>query len=92
MLTTLVTKKTVKFVQPKLHNITFNLVIKEDDVEVLNKDMSCNFASGDSVDAKIGIMAETIQAEVDRYKAEKAILDSTELNTAVTSINNLITK
>jgi len=87
-LTATVTKKSVSYAQPKLHNITFNLILKEDTVEVLNKDVSCNFHSGDTASTKVALMIDLMQIEIDKYKAEQVIFNSTALNNAVTSIQN----
>ena len=86
MLTATVTKKSVSYVQPKLHNIVFNLILKEDTVEVLNKDFNCQFAQGDNAASKTAKMIEEMQIEIANYKSAKAIFDSTALNTAVTTI------
>ena len=86
MLTATVTKKSVNYVQPKLHNIVFNLILKEDTVEVLNKDFPCQFAQGDNAASKTAKMIEEMQLEIANYKSAKAIFDSTALNTAVTTI------
>jgi len=83
----IVTKKSVNYVQPKLHNIVFNLILKEDTVEVLNKDFSCQFAQGDNAASKTAKMIEEMQIEIANYKSAKAIFDSGALSTAVTTIN-----
>ena len=83
-----VSKKSVSYAQPKLHNITFNLVLKEDTTEVLNKDISCVFLAGDSVSTKVALVTNLMQDEIDKYKSEQVIFTSTALNNAVTSIQN----
>jgi hypothetical protein len=88
MLSATVTKKSVVYAQPKLHIITFNLVLKEDTVEVLNKDFSVNFFPGDSPAEKTAKVIEEMNIEIAKYKAEKVIFDSSLLNTAVTTIQN----
>jgi hypothetical protein len=82
----IVSKKSVSYVQPKLHNIIFNLILKEDTVEVLNKDFNCQFAQGDNVASKTAKMIEEMQNEIANYKSAKAIFDSTPLNNAVATI------
>jgi hypothetical protein len=86
MLNVTVSKKSVKYVQSKLHSITFNLLLKDDDVEVLNQDFSCEYRTGDSPAQKVNEIKEKMQIAIDNYKAEKAIFNATALNTAVTSI------
>jgi len=90
-LTATVTKKSVGYAQPKLHNIAFNLVLKEGTTEVLNKDVSCNFLLGDAASEKVALITNLMQIEIDRYKAEQVIFNSTALNNAVTSIQNGLT-
>jgi hypothetical protein len=85
-LSCVVTKKSVSYVQPKLHNITFNLILKEDTTEVLNKDFSCQFFTGDNPSTKTTQIIKDMQEIIDQYKAQKVIFDSTALNNAVTSI------
>ena len=90
-LTAIVSKKSVNYAQPKLHIITFNLVLKEDTVEVLNKDISCQFAAGDTPSQKVVLITNLMQEEINNYKSAKAIFDSSILNTAVTNIQNGLT-
>lgn len=87
-LTATVTKKSVVYAQPKLHIITFNLVLKEDTAEVFNKDFSTNFFPGDSPAAKTAKIIEEMNIEIAKYKAAKAIFDNALLNTAVTTIQD----
>jgi len=87
-LTATVAKKLVNYVQPMLHDITFNLILKEDTVEVLSKDISCQFHQGDVPSAKVAIVKELMQNEIDHYKSAKVIFNSPALDTAVTSIQN----
>ena len=89
-LTAIVTKKSVVFVQPKLHSITFNLVLNDGAIPVLDRDISCQFAAGDTVAAKVAFVVELMQTEIDRYKAVQVIFNSAALATAVTSISNAL--
>ncbi len=83
-----ITKKSVKYGQEKLHIITFNLVLTDNSVEVLNQDFSCEYRSGESPAQKVAEITEKIQLAVDRYKSEAAIFNSAALNNAVNSINS----
>jgi len=87
-LTATVAKKSVVYVQPKLHNVTFNLTLKEDTTEVLSKDFSIQFFQGDSPSAKVAKVIEDMQVEINQYKSAKAIFDNATLDTAVTSIQS----
>lgn len=90
-LTATVAKKSVVYVQPKLHNITFNLSLKEDTTEVLNKDFSIQFLQGDAPASKVAKVIEDMQIEINQYKSAKAIFDNATLDTAVTSIQSGLT-
>lgn len=85
-LTATVTKKSVNYVQPKLHNIVFNLILKDGTAEVLNNDFSCQFAQGDMVSQKTAKMIEEMQIIIERYKQEKNIFNSSQLDGEVTTI------
>jgi hypothetical protein len=85
-MTAIVTKKSVRYVQEKMHNITFNLVVSDGGVEVINKDFSCQYQPGETPAQKVAILTKEMQVEIDRYKAEQVIFNSTALNTAVTNI------
>ena len=90
-LTATVAKKSVVYVQPKLHNITFNLTLKEDTTEVLSKDFSIQFHEGDVPAAKVAQVIEEMQNEIAQYKSAKAIFNNALLDTAVTNIQNGLT-
>jgi hypothetical protein len=87
-LTATVAKKSVSYIQPKMHNITFNLILKEDTVEVLSKDVSIQFAEGDTPSAKVAKVMDEMQQEIDHYKSQKTIFNSPALDTAVTNIQS----
>lgn len=86
MLTATVTKKSVKYAQEKLNIITFNLIVKDNNVEVINQDFSCNYEPGDNPAQKVAKITEQMQKLIDNYKAEQVIFNATALNTAVTNI------
>ena len=85
-MTAIVTKKSVKYVQDKMHNITFNLVVSDGAVEVINKDFSCQYQPGETPAQKVASITKEMQIEIDRYKAEQVIFNAAELDTAVTNI------
>jgi hypothetical protein len=85
-LTATVTKKNVTTIQPKLFSIVFNLVIKDANVEVINRDFSCEYHTGDDPASKVAEVKEKMQIVIDSYKAEKVIYNAAALNTAVTNI------
>lgn len=86
MLTATVTKKSVKYVQPKLHSITFNLILKDNDIEVVNQDVSVEYRTGETPAQKVVEVTTKMQTLVDNYKSEQVIFNATALNNAVQSI------
>ncbi len=86
-LTAIVTKKSVKYVQSKLHSITFNLLLKDDTIEVVNQDVSVEYRAGDNPAQKVNEVKEKMQTLIDNYKSEKAIFNNAALDTAVNNIS-----
>ena len=89
MLTATVTKKSVRYVQEKLHNIAFNLILNDDTKipqEVINRDFSCEYRQGDNPAQKVADILDEINRVISRYKAEQQIFNSAALNNAVNSI------
>jgi len=86
MLTATVTKKSVKYVQPKLHSITFNLILKDNDIEVVNQDVSVEYRTGETPAQKVVEVTTKMQTLVDNYKSEQVIFNAAALNNAVQSI------
>jgi hypothetical protein len=82
-----VTKKSVKYAMEKLNIITFNLVVLDGAVEVINQDFSCNYIPGDAPASKVAEIVKQMQVVIDRYKAEQVIFNAAALDTAVTSIS-----
>ncbi len=81
-----VTKKSVRYVQPKLHSITFNLVVNDGAVQVINQDFSCEYRQGEAPSQKVNEIKEKMQIAIDNYKGEKAIFNAVALDTAVSNI------
>ena len=86
MLTAIVTKKSVKYVQKNLHSITFNLSLSEGGTEVLKQDFSCEYRAGENPAQKDSEIKEKIQEAIDRYKTEQQIFNSAALDNAVNNI------
>lgn len=86
-LTKIVSKKSVSYTQSKLHTIIFNLVLKEGETEVLNKDISCQFHDGDSPATKVALVISLMQEEINHYKSAQVIFNNTVLDNAVTTIS-----
>jgi hypothetical protein len=86
MLTATVTKKSVRYVQSKLHSITFNLILKDNDIEVVNQDVSVEYRTGETPAQKVVEVTTKMQTLVDNYKSEQVIFNAAALNNAVQSI------
>jgi hypothetical protein len=85
-LTKTVTKKSVSGNQESINIITFNLSLKEDTIEVINKDFSVEWRKGENIADKVKDVTAQMQSEINSYKAQKVIFDSAALNNAVNSI------
>jgi len=85
-LTTTVTKKSVSLSQPKMWMITLNMSLKDNAVEVLNKDYSIRYKTGDSISDKVAKFIELMQADINWYKSEQLIYNNIQLDTAVTNV------
>ena len=85
-LTLQISKKAVSKVRPRMWNITMNLVLLDDLVEVLNKDYSVKFRTGDVMKDKEIEFAKMMQADINKYKAEQNILTSTTFDNAVANV------
>jgi hypothetical protein len=86
-LTATVTKKSVTTgQQAKLWQIVFNLIIKDNDVEVINQDVSCEYRTGENVVDKVIEVKNKMQLVVNDYKSAQVIFNAAALDTAVTAI------
>lgn len=85
-----VTKKSVTEVQDKLWNVTLNMVLTDDSVEVINKDYSVKYRTGDSIAAKQATWIAMMQADIEKYKSEQAIYDAAALATVVSNIDTAL--
>lgn len=81
-----VTKKPVSLSMPKMWMITLNMSLKDNDVEVLNKDYSIKYRTGDLIPNKEAKFIELMQADINKYKAEQLIYNNIQLDTAVTNV------
>lgn len=85
-----VTKKSVTEVQSKLWNITLNMVLTDNSVEVLNTDYSLKYRPGDSIAAKQATWIVMMQVDIDKYKSERNIFNAAALNTVVTNVGSAL--
>ena len=87
-LTIAVTKKAVVLQMPKLWNITLNMVCTDDTVEVINKDFSVRYRTGQDIEDKATEIKEDMQAEINKYNSEQQIFDHAKMDLLVTYLNN----
>lgn len=87
MLKATVTKKSVKYGQEKLHIITFNLLVTDGVIEIINQDFSCEQREGEKSNQKVAEIMEKMQIVISRYEAEQVIFNSVELDTTVSNIS-----
>lgn len=78
-----VTKQSVTQMMNKMWNITFNMVLTDDDVEVINKNYSVKYRIGDSVSGKTNKFIRMMQADINAYNSEQSILNNARLDAAV---------
>ena len=69
-----VTSKGEKF-KNDFHTITMNLKVLDGVIEVINKDFSIDYKSVHTLSGRLPEMTEKMKEEIDKYQAEKAILD-----------------
>jgi hypothetical protein len=90
-LTITVTKKSVSEAMPGQWTVTFNMVVEDGELEVINTDYSIDYKTGDNFDLKQVEALAKGQAIIDKYKREQTIFAATKLNTLVTYLNtNLV--
>lgn len=81
-----VTKKPVTKLMNQLWNISMNMTLTDETVEVINKDYSIRYISGDDIGDKTNQLSEQMQADIDKYKAEQVIFVNAQLDTAVSTV------
>ncbi len=89
--TIIVTKVSVSEVMSKLWNITLKLICEESTVEVINKDFSVRYRTGDDIDLKRSQFLELMQGEIDKWNSEQVVFDHTKMNNLVTYLEANLT-
>ena len=69
-----VTSKGERF-KNDFYTIVMNLKVLDEVIEVINKDFSIDYKSIYTLSDKLPEMTERMKEEIDKYQAEKAILD-----------------
>lgn len=86
ILTATVIKKSVTKNADELWDISMNMTLTDETVEVVNKDYSIRYRTGDDIGAKTNQLIEQMQADIDKHKAEQAIFVNAQLDTAVSTV------
>jgi len=81
-----ISKAAVHCQMPKMWNVALNMILTDNDVEVINKDYSVRFRTGDSIAAKQARFIDLMQADIDKYKSERTIYNAAALNTVATNV------
>lgn len=90
-LTANLTKKSVSLVQKDLWAVIFNFILLDGVIEVLNKDFSVNYRTGQTISYITQKFVNLIQEEINKYKSEQVIFNHPQLDNVVTAVkNNLI--
>lgn len=85
-LTVEVTKQSVTRSPPGQWAIGWNLVIKDDAVEVFSQDFTQDYKKGDDVSRVETGFIEQMQGAINKYKKEQLILNDAAMDTAVTNV------
>jgi hypothetical protein len=90
-LTVTVTKKSVTLRQQSLYSISVNMKMLDGAVEVINRDYSVEYRTGDSVPAKETELMTKMQGDIDKYKAEQLIFTDAGFTTVVSNLQSGLT-
>ena len=85
-LTATVIKKSVTKNADELWNISMNMILTDESIEIINKDYFIRYISGDDIVEKTNQLKTQMQADIDKHKAEQAIFVNAQLDTAVTTV------
>ncbi len=83
-----VTPVSVSKQMEKLWNVTLNLKIFDDAIEVYNQEFSVRYREGEDIADKELKFQTKMQKAIDGYKAEQVIFTHTKMDTMVTNLNN----
>ena len=83
-MTAIVTKVSVNKRQEKLFSIVLNMKLMDGETELLSKDFSENYRTGNNVSDIVAKLQVDMQAAIDNYSSEQAIFNHAQMDTAVT--------
>ena len=91
MATITVTKKSVSKPRNGMFSITLNLLIKNGEETLIDSDFTEVHKTEKTIDFTLGKFTKKMQEAIDFYKSEKAVFDSSQLDTAVSTLQNNLT-
>jgi len=83
-----ITKVSVNLVMEKMWHITLNLKLMDGVDELLSKDFSERYRTGQTISEIVERFREDMQAEIEKYKSEQQISNNPQLATAITNLQN----
>ena len=86
-----VTEVSAKEQMEGLRNLIVNLTCEDDEVEVINKNFSKRFRTGQDPEIRIKELLIEMQNEINNYFDEKTIMASQKLNDAIDYLQNNLT-
>ena len=91
MIATVIKKSASKDKTNGIYLITFNLILTDNSVEVINQDFTQSHNSSNNITIARDEVMKKMQDVIDKYKENKNIYNSTVLDNTVTYINtNLV--
>ena len=81
-----VTKEAVNKNITNVYDVIMNMVLTDDAVEVINRDYSIRYRSGDAIGGKTNELIAQMQEDIDDYKAEQVIYNAAAFDTAVATV------
>jgi len=85
------TKVSVVNSMPKLFVITLNFKLIEGTAELLSRDFSENYRTGQDVSEIVGRFRKKMQNTIDVYKSEQILFLHTQLDSAIATLENNLT-
>jgi hypothetical protein len=83
-----VAKKDVVTTQDKLYTITLEVVLSDTGGAGFIRQYSCDYRTGESIASKKQGLINTIQVDIDMYKAAEALSKNAALATAISEIQS----
>lgn len=83
-----VTKKSASKEATGIYSVSMNLVLTDDAVEVINKDFTQTHNSANNISVARDEILARMQSDINKYKEDQVVYNSTAFTDAVTYVNN----